>query len=104
MDSKLPASQAAEAPASLIAEVYDCLMQASRKQLAQLLSVLVKACPASVLEQVRNEAMKTGALVASSSRFQQFNHQMLDCFFSFLEERDLYVVEMVCARWRVACK
>ena len=38
------AAAATAAPAALVTEVYDCMMQTSRKQLAQLLSVPNLAC------------------------------------------------------------
>jgi len=66
------ASAAGIAPPALITEVYDCLMQVSRKQLGQLLDVLLKACPAAALHTVRDEAAKTGALVAKG-RFQMLS-------------------------------
>ena len=84
------AASAAASPApSLVTEVYDTLMQASRKELAQLLSVFVKASSANVLEKVRSEAAKSGALVATTSRWQQCSHTMLDSFFSLLDKPDL---------------
>jgi len=96
------ATQAAAAPASLVTEVFDCLMQASRKELAQLLTVLVKASSAIVLEQVRDVAVNSGALVATSSRFQRCSYTLLDSFFSFLDEKDLRTSDVVCRRWRFA--
>lgn len=98
-----PSLDAAAAPVSLITEVYDCLMHASRKQLAHLLSVFVKASSASVLEQVRDEAVKNGALQVTTSRYQRCSHSILDSIFSCLDVRDLRVAEAVCKRWRFAC-
>ena len=79
-------------------------MQASRKELALLLSVFVKASSTTVLEKVRAEAVKSGALVATSSRWQQCSHSMLDSCFSLLDRSDLETAETVCKRWRAASK
>src|SRR6185312_11075772 len=91
------------APPALITQLFDCLSQAPHKQLVHLLSVLVKACPASTLQKVRDEAAKIGMLITTSSRYQQCGHSMLDSFFSFLCVVDLKNVELVCVRWRMAC-
>src|SRR4051794_26133439 len=92
--SRVTATSTSNGPASdqLVCELYDCFMHTSRKQFAQLLSKLLKATSASVLEQVRDEAIKMGALVITKSQFQQCSHRMLDWCFSFLDEQELQTV------------
>ena len=51
------------ASSSLVAEVYDCLLEASRKELELLLAVFVKASSKQALEAVRGEAVKRGVMV-----------------------------------------
>ena len=90
--------------ASLAAEVYDLLLESSRKELEALLAVFVKASSKQALEAVRHEAVQCGAFVAvKQSRFQQCNHAQLNSFFSFLEPVDLRTADVVCRRWRSAC-
>lgn len=91
------------APAALVTEVFDLLLESSRKELAALLSVLVKASGKQALEAVRADAIKRGAYVANKpSRYQQCNHAMLDAFFSWLHRDELRTVDVVCRRWRSA--
>ena len=96
------ANQSSPPPDSLVTEVFECLAQASRKQLLNLLSVLTKASTTSALEQVRAEAVKSGALVDTRSRFQRCNHSLLDSCFGLLDLRSLQAAESVCRRWRYA--
>ena len=94
------------APAQLVSEVFDCLLEAGRSELAGLLAVLLKASSKSALEAVRDAAIKRGVMVAANSkpsRFQQCSHAQLDSFFSCVEQRDLRVADVVCRRWRSAC-
>jgi len=65
--SEAPAQTSTAAPAQLASEVFDTLLQCSRKQLAQLVSVFVKASSAQKLELVRAAAVKNGALVETST-------------------------------------
>ena len=44
------------APAQLVSEVFDCLLEAGRSELAGLLAVLLKASSKSALEAVRDAA------------------------------------------------
>jgi len=92
--------------ARLVGEVYDCFMQSSRKELGHLLSVLLNASAASVLERVRAEARRLGALVASTSSWQQLHctPRILDLCFAFLRKQDLRNADAVCRRWHCACK
>jgi len=102
--AKVELDRETAAPARLVAEVYDLLLEAGRKQLEALLAVFVKASSKQALEAVRDEAIKRGAFVAvKQSRYQQCNHAQLDSFFSFLEPIDLRTAEVVCRRWRSAC-
>ena len=91
------------ATASLVTQVYDCMMQTSRKQLAQLLALLVKGSSESLLERVRDEARRCGALVPVTSRWQTCSDSQLDLFFSGLVTPDLGRAARVCGRWRRAC-
>src|SRR6185312_10287617 len=84
----------------LAADVFDTLMQATRKELAQLLSLFIKRSAPDVLNDVLAEAKKCGAVVATSSKWQKCTHHMLDLCFSFLEEKDLEKAEIICRRWR----
>ena len=96
-----------QAPAQLVTEVYECLMQASRRQLATLLATLVKSCSAAQLERVRDEATTSGALLpksATPSRLQTATHGQLELVFGWLAKGDLFTAECVCARWRAACR
>ena len=97
------AQTATAPPAQLASEVFDTLLQCSRKQLAQLVSVFVKASSVQTLELVRAAAVKNGALVETKSRFQKCNREILDLCFSFLDLASLRTVEAVCARWRYVC-
>src|SRR6185312_9403110 len=100
----LAQSASVPAPEALIKQLFDCLIHCSRKQQALLLNTLLRGCSASSLEQVRDEAVKVGALVEKKSRFQQqCNDSLLHSFFSFLNKRELCAVETVCSRWHYAC-
>ena len=95
---------APQAPSDvLVTEVYDCLLQAPRALLTQLLATLVKSCSAAQLERVRAEAAKCGALVATTSWLQTASHRVLDLCFSWLDMHELPAAERVCTRWRSAC-
>src|SRR4051794_9511627 len=90
--------------------LHDVFMEASRKQSSHLLSVLLQACSSTILDQVFTEAVKIGACKSQQQQrptnapFQTCTHQKLDMVFSFLDKKDLEVVEITCRRWRYACR
>src|SRR5947209_1748562 len=88
----------------LVSDVYDLLLQSSRKELVHLLAVLVKGAPASVLQQVHTEALRIGAVVAEvRAPFQLCSQPILNGIFSFFNEKELRRLPVVCRRWKSAC-
>ena len=73
------------APAALVSECFDLLLQAPRKLRLRPLAGLLKACSESMLVAMRAEAMKLGLVVESKSVFPKFSHDVLDSCFGFLD-------------------
>jgi len=103
-------SSKSDSPSSSEAQVraFECLMQASKKELGQLLSVLIKASTDVTLAAVETEAVRIGALppvdVKITSKMQKSTPRQLDWIFSFLGFQDLKAADVVCRRWRSATR
>src|SRR4051812_13112866 len=77
--------------ANEVAQSLELLMLASRKQLPQLLSLLLKSVPRAIHAQLLVDAVKAKVIVpgATLSRFQRCSTTTLDAIFAFLPRAQL---------------